>query len=191
MSRAFMRVLMIGKSILRMWSPYVTALLSILSSVYGVSSEILSTVLICLRYGIPFPPQWDDLEWGGNACSLLNHFPEHLTLLEPSSRAFSNFCFHPSVLLKDHLLWPKVSAWYSSTFAYVVRLVFPLNSKELAFNFSCLLFLCFCLLCILVGCIYTAFVFCYYYCHFGILAADIFVKLMSQHRNLWQPGIWL
>ncbi|MXQ82023.1 hypothetical protein E5288_WYG005033 [Bos mutus] len=36
MSRAFMRVLMIGKSVLRMWSPYVTALLSILSSVYGV-----------------------------------------------------------------------------------------------------------------------------------------------------------
>ncbi|KAI4562958.1 hypothetical protein MJT46_010567 [Ovis ammon polii x Ovis aries] len=36
MSRAFMRVLMIGKSVLRMWSPYVTALLSILSSVYGM-----------------------------------------------------------------------------------------------------------------------------------------------------------
>lgn len=44
MSRAFMRVLMIGKSVLRMWSPYVTALLSILSSVYGVSSVILSIV---------------------------------------------------------------------------------------------------------------------------------------------------
>ena len=41
MSRAFMRVIMIGKSVLRMWSPYVTALLSILSSVYGVSSVIL------------------------------------------------------------------------------------------------------------------------------------------------------
>lgn len=48
MSRAFMRVVMIGKSVLRMWSPYVTALLSILSSVYGVSSVILSIVLLCL-----------------------------------------------------------------------------------------------------------------------------------------------
>lgn len=55
MSRAFMRVLMIGKSILRMWSPYVTALLSVLSSVYGVSSMILSVVLLCLRYRTSLP----------------------------------------------------------------------------------------------------------------------------------------
>lgn len=55
MSRAFMRVLMIGKSVLRMWSPYVTALLSILSSVYGVSSVILSVVLLCLYYRTSLP----------------------------------------------------------------------------------------------------------------------------------------
>ena len=55
MSRAFMRVLMIGKSVPRMWSPYVTALLSILSSVYGVSSVILSIVLLCLHYRTSLP----------------------------------------------------------------------------------------------------------------------------------------
>ena len=42
MSRAFMRVLMIGKSVLRMWSPYVTALLSILSSAFSSQPAYLS-----------------------------------------------------------------------------------------------------------------------------------------------------
>lgn len=75
MSRAFMRVLMIGKSVLRMWSPYVTALLSILSSVYGVSLVKLSIVLfayikepVCLRIVIT----WNV----GNSCSVLKNFPE-------------------------------------------------------------------------------------------------------------------
>lgn len=87
-----MRVLMIGKSILRMWSPYVTALLSILSSVSGVSSVILSIVFLCLHYRTSLLPHWDNLKCGGNACSVLKHFPKHLPFLYPSS-IFSQFLF--------------------------------------------------------------------------------------------------
>lgn len=76
MSRAFMRVLMIGKSVLRMWSPYVTALLSILSPVYGVSSVILSIVLLCLHYGTSLPSHWDNPKCGGNACLVPKNIPQ-------------------------------------------------------------------------------------------------------------------
>lgn len=105
MSRAFMRVLMIGKSILRMWSPYVTALLSLSSSVHGVSSVILSIVLLCLRYNTSLPQQWDNLECGENACSVLQNFPEPL---RSQQNFLLKFPFLSSVLLKYHFLWRKV-----------------------------------------------------------------------------------
>lgn len=66
---------MTGKSILSMWSPYVTGLLSILASVYGVSSVMRSIVLLCLHFGTSLPPQGDNLECKGSACSVLRKLP--------------------------------------------------------------------------------------------------------------------
>lgn len=58
LSRASLRAFVIGESVMRMWSCYVTAWLSVLSSVYGVRSGMLSVVFasviepLCLRVEI-------------------------------------------------------------------------------------------------------------------------------------------
>ena len=124
--------------------------------VFGLWGKFGDTlVLLCLHYRTSLPHIEINWNVGGIRAQFLETF---LNPLHVSSIFFLNCCLL-ICFAKDHLLWSKVSAWFSSRFAHTVHFIPrpPSNSKEIAFNYSHLFCFRLCLSCILVECFYSVF----------------------------------